>query len=778
MSTSSIALILPLADAQSGRRTGAKATCLSKLVAASFAVPRGFVLSADAYRAHLWASGERQIASSTADAEQREAIRAAILSHDIPDDVWQAVAEAYERLSWQTGLPDPKVAVRSSALDEGVNGGGFPGAYESYLNVSGFDELNAAIKRVWASLWSGKAAAYRARFSDAGEPAMAVIVQQMVAADFTGTAFTANPVTGDPHGAMVMARSGDTGSAHYAVDLHELCVSRTGGTAEPTVPEDLIRRIVEQSILVEDAVGGRISVEWAVDREGIWILQAGPIHDLPAHFPINGDGESEASVLWARQDPQPISYFARCIASDCSSRKGSVPNRRVLNGYLYTRLESPVESTDRARSKAIDEAAASLREWQKRISPELGGRVSELLGTELSDLDSAALSCTLQSAAEVARLAYDWFCRSESPSVRLPGMLSQLLGDSRLAWRLLGGVRDVVFDRDALLQELSERFAIAEKLGKLEDESWWRGYKADVERFARDYGYAFRSPGEAADPARWRSWVEDTDPVFRMIGAISRRGTGPTLVTLHCAADEEAQATIAGVTKGRQTDVKRLVELAREWIRARSEIEHACTLAGTALRLAAIELARRLESAGAISSGEDIFLLSVNELAALTAEPEATERTQLTAKIAHRKHERWLECRLAAPETLPRDDSVLEFEAASDGKLTGTPVCAGSVTGHARVVASVEDAAEIGRGDILVSVSEGVAWTPFLALAGGLVCGSGHGMCAEAVAARIYGIPAVVGCAGAGTIRDGQKISVDGSSGVVTVIADFRRKPA
>lgn len=767
MSASSIALILPLADAQKSRRTGAKATCLSKLVAAHFAVPRGFVLSADAYRAHLWASGAREIASATADAEQREAIRTAILSQAIPEDVWQAVAETYERLSWQTGLPDPKVAVRSSALDEGANGGAFPGAYESYLNVSGLDALNTAIKRVWASLWSGKAAAYRARFGSATEPAMAVIVQQMVEADLTGTAFTANPVTGDPHGVMVTTRSGEGESPHYTVDLRDLSMT---GTPESAAQEDLMRRIVEQSILIEDAVGGRVAVEWAADRDGIWFLQASPIDDLPAHFPVDFNDETVGRAPWVRQDPRPISFLARGIASPASA-----PKQLVLNGYLYS---CSIESEDknraaRARAKSIDEAAASLREWRKRVRPSLGDRVSELLDTDLSSLDGAALSRLLQSAAETARLSYDWMCRSESPSARVPELLRQLVGDGQLMWRLLGGVKDVIFERDALIQDLSERFAMAETSGKLDDETWWRGYRRDMERFAREYGYAFRNPGEAADPARWQSWIEDTDPVFRMIGATSKRGDGPTLVTLHCAAEHDAQAAeseaLSGLPKGRQADFKRLLELARHWIGARTQTEQTCALAGTALRLAVMELSRRLEHAGAISSSEDIFLLSVDELTVLPAEPGTAERGELAAKIARRKHEAWLECRLAAPDMLPIDDSAAQVADESDeGKLTGIPASLGSVCGRARIVASVEDAAGIERGDVLVTASQGVAWTPFFGLAGGFVCQAGHDMSAEAIAARIYGIPAVVNCASAASaIRDGHKINLDGSAGVV-----------
>jgi phosphohistidine swiveling domain-containing protein len=450
----------------------------------------------------------------------------------------------------------------------------------------------------------------------------------------------------------------------------------------------------------------------------------------------------------------------------------------VLNGYLYSCQEKSIDSEDknraeRARAKSIDEAAASLREWQKRVKPSLSDRVSEALGTDLSSLDHPALSHALQSSAATARLSYDWMCRSELPSARAPEMLGQLVEDRALVWRLLGGVRDVIFERDALLQELSERFAIAEQSGKLDDESWWRGYRRDVERFAREYGYAFINPGEAADPARWRSWIEDTDPVFRMIGAISKRGDGPTLVTLHCAAEQDAQAAEAEAlsvcSKGRQADLKRLLELARNWIGARAEIEHTCALAGAALRLAAMELAHRLERVGAISSSEDIFLLSVDELAALPAEPGTAERAQLAAKIARRKHEAWLERRLAAPDFLPIDDSAVQVDEQSpDGRVMGISACAGSVSGRARIVASVEDAAGIERGDVLVTASQGVAWTPFFALAGGFVCQAGHDMSAEAIAARIYGIPAVVSCAGAASaIRDGHKITVDGSAGVV-----------
>jgi phosphoenolpyruvate synthase/pyruvate phosphate dikinase len=59
--------------------------------------------------------------------------------------------------------------------------------------------------------------------------------------------------------------------------------------------------------------------------------------------------------------------------------------------------------------------------------------------------------------------------------------------------------------------------------------------------------------------------------------------------------------------------------------------------------------------------------------------------------------------------------------------LDGTPVSAGWVKGVARIVSSLEHANELKAGEILVCPSTDVGWTPYFALAGGLV--TEIGMC-------------------------------------------------
>ena len=766
-------MIFPLADAQNVRKSGAKATYLAELVSAGFAIPRGFVLSADAYRAHLWACGQRQSATVSADAEVREAVRASMLAGEIPEDILSPIAEAYKRISWQTGLAEPKVAVRPSALDD-AGFGGFPGAYESYLNVAGLDDLYVAIKRVWASLWSGKAAMYRSRFESLTDPAMAVIIQLMIPATATGTSFTANPVTGDPSVAQIIAKSAQDGSAHYAVDLRSMSVGRTTGDDLLAVSEDTLRQVAEQSILAEDALRSPVTVEWAAQREGVWILQANPIRDLPAYFPV--DADYTQNTRWKKMDAEPLSYFARSISAGPAPSKKTTSVRIAINGYLYARDEPAQASNDRNRSKEIDAAAATLREWEKKIYPDLTARIGEHIACKLTDLTDSELAGILQAAASVARSAYDWMCRTQHPSVAPPDMLAELLNDRPLAWRLLGGGDDLILQRDAYLQELAERFVIAENAGRVDDESWWKPYKHDVDQFVCDYTYAFTDNVDASDPARWSSWIEDRDAVFWIISAISRRGDSPTLVTLNCAAEQEAAfaeaAAMGAIAKNLHADFTRLLGLCRKWKLGRSQIEQSCARAGASIRLIVGEYARRLMADKTISCADDLYYVSVDELSSL----KAADHPKLANRIAHRKHENWLERRLLAPDILPADEQPQTFGVDSaDPSLYGIAAGEGIVTGRARVVTTLSEASEIEPGDILVIPCHGAAWTPFMALAGGFVCGSGHDMRAEAVAARVYGIPAGVGCEGIECIRDGQKIAVDGSMGLVSA-QDWRIK--
>jgi pyruvate,water dikinase len=107
--------------------------------------------------------------------------------------------------------------------------------------------------------------------------------------------------------------------------------------------------------------------------------------------------------------------------------------------------------------------------------------------------------------------------------------------------------------------------------------------------------------------------------------------------------------------------------------------------------------------------------------------------------------------------------------------LVGTPASAGTVTGPARVVLDPVGA-RLQPGQILVVPSTDPGWTPLFLTAGGLVMEMGGANSHGAVVAREYGIPAVVGVPDATRhIPDGEPITVNGSTGTVTLVKMSRR---
>jgi len=108
--------------------------------------------------------------------------------------------------------------------------------------------------------------------------------------------------------------------------------------------------------------------------------------------------------------------------------------------------------------------------------------------------------------------------------------------------------------------------------------------------------------------------------------------------------------------------------------------------------------------------------------------------------------------------------------AADARVLTGMPLSPGSYEGAIRVVYD-PTSTELKDGEVMVTESTNPAWTPLFATAGALIMEYGGPMSHGGIVAREYGIPAVVGISGAtGQLRDGQRVRVNGESGVVELL--------
>lgn len=128
-----------------------------------------------------------------------EKTRGLINKSVLPEEIKNACKEAYHNLCKQCSIVDLDVAVRSSATAEDLPTASFAGRIESFLNISGVDQVLDAIHRCYISLFTDRAIKYRLDmgFMDM-DIALSAGVQQMVRSEkaSSGVAFTIDPDSG------------------------------------------------------------------------------------------------------------------------------------------------------------------------------------------------------------------------------------------------------------------------------------------------------------------------------------------------------------------------------------------------------------------------------------------------------------------------------------------------------------------------------------------------------------------------------------------------------
>ncbi|HKK27906.1 MAG TPA: PEP/pyruvate-binding domain-containing protein, partial [Gemmatimonadota bacterium] len=132
-------------------------------------VPDGFAVTADAYRHFLEANDlDERIAGLLSDwndgkhslSHTGESIRSLMISAEIPDDLSEAILEAYRELGRRFETEDVDVAVRSSATAEDMPDASFAGEHETFLNVSGEEHILESTRSCFASLFTDRAISY------------------------------------------------------------------------------------------------------------------------------------------------------------------------------------------------------------------------------------------------------------------------------------------------------------------------------------------------------------------------------------------------------------------------------------------------------------------------------------------------------------------------------------------------------------------------------------------------------------------------------------------
>ncbi|MDD3421788.1 MAG: phosphoenolpyruvate synthase, partial [Methanocellales archaeon] len=297
---------------------GGKGASLGEMINEELPVPRGFAVTAHAFRQFLDNTGiaKSLFESLEIDVDDSEALKNAakkakslILNAEMPSEMRTAILDAYDKLC-ERESETVFVAVRSSATAEDLPNASFAGQQETFLNIRGGKAVLEAVKKCWVSLYGARAIFYRAKQGFEHEHVnIAVIIQKMVDADKAGVLFTSHPTSGEPTtiieagwGLGEAVVSGSMSPDNYVVDrrtkkivqrhiatknLMHVKDKDTGKTVQKKVPDDMmdktvltdgeVMKLTELGEIVENHYGTPQDVEWAIADGKIYMLQSRPI---------------------------------------------------------------------------------------------------------------------------------------------------------------------------------------------------------------------------------------------------------------------------------------------------------------------------------------------------------------------------------------------------------------------------------------------------------------------------------------------------------------------
>jgi len=177
-------------------------------------------------------------------------------------------------------------AVRSSGAAEDSSGHSFAGVFDTILDVRGSAGVVDAIEKCIASHHSIAADNYRHSRAVEGDDGMAVVVQRMVQASWSGVCFTADPASQSLSRMTVNAVRGIGESlVSGLVNPEEISVDYDSGSVvarhtppgQQQFPDSMLDAVISESRKVAEAFGFPQDIEWAFDGDVLRILQSRPI---------------------------------------------------------------------------------------------------------------------------------------------------------------------------------------------------------------------------------------------------------------------------------------------------------------------------------------------------------------------------------------------------------------------------------------------------------------------------------------------------------------------
>ena len=720
--------------------------------------------------------------------------------------------------------PDRTYAVRASADGSDDDLRSFAGQLDTRLEVPAAAVAEAV--RAVAHPDPERLAAYAARSSIPVPARMAVIVQEMVAVQCSGVAFSRNPLTGLDEVVVEAFPHRDDGQA--GADLRpDRWVRRWGAFSEapasPRVSARVVEEVARETARLARTHGQPLDLEWAHDGRTTWWLQARRMTGLdglrvysnriardmlpgiikPLVWSVNVPIVNSAWVSLLEELVGPLdvrpedlarsfgyhAYFDMTTLGSVFEALGMPRDSIELLLGLPKGPEAPrfraTGSSLRHLPRVMGVVHRTLRRgrWVRAEVQVLRRRHEELAAVDPADLDEAALFTRIDAVTALARraayaniivplvqLMYERALRLELRAAGVdPAVVDPALArPDRARWQpntALDSLRDLV----AALPEETRLDLAARRWVALSERDDLGPLRSALDTFIARFGHLSETSNDFSRP----SWGEDPDAVV-------------DLVLLHPARTSAMERMDIDALAGRVPRLRRpAVRLF--WRRSgafrvyRDAVGDTWARSYSLFRGTFLALGERLVRRGILDHPDDVFFLALGEIRAVAAgqiiaddRPANLPGGDARALVARRRSEVAQAADLVVPEVV-YGDAFVPIRRGQQSRLTleGIPTSRGVVRGPARVVLGTADFGRVVPGDVIVIPYSDVAWMPLFARAAGVVAESGGILSHSSIVAREYGIPCIVSVWRAcSEIPDGATVVVDGTAGAIVVEAD------
>ena len=779
---------------------GGKAAQLGWLVQAGYRVPPGFVILSSTFQ-----------------------------NGGLLPTAWEEVQGLLQRMRARDSRI--RFAVRSSARREDLPTASFAGEYETYLNLKTDQEILQAIERVYQSRRSERVFRYREAMNIASDLEMAVIVQQMVPAELAGVLFTADPVNGSRnfmtgnyvHGLGDRLVSGEENPEIFKLDV------RNGAYQGPSELKPHAADLFKIGQDLTTHLGGPQDIEWVVSAGTVHLLQTRPVSTMQPYNPETGEWNDSlrGEYLWSNANfgeaipgvMTPLTWsvvqiyaqetFSNPLPGD-NPLMGNLGGRFYINLSLFASFMKSIGFSRERMNRESEEFFGNLPDdidiplipfsrWEvlRRFGPfaikAISRRRSNLrdLSTFTASIPDRVteLSRTIEAAPRPDLLAHIWQVELEPLLRNTYQMLQAGTSQYKNAYRPLRlRLLDQVGEEDAnlLLSGVSGEGEHLASLGLLVGVAQVAAGEISRTEFFDCYGHRGEHEFELSRPRL----AEDPDWLDEQLKNTSR---------------DKVQLLLEGREAQKQAAWERYeMQYPREASRVQAKLAGAARAArrreairSETSRLLALIRAFALRAGALTGLGEGVFFLDLEELiAGLLGNPFPDSAIQ----VRRRAHERLSALppypslivgrfdpyRWAADPDRQSDlfDGRPGFDRQADGagvvpeRISGLPGSAGIAEGSVRKLTSLAEGHLLEAGEILVTTTPNVGWTPLFPRAAAVVTDVGAPLSHAAIVARELGIPAVVGTGNATMrLQTGEWVRVDGAKGVVVRLKDDNLEP-